>query len=260
MGVQNLSEFLRFLQFVPYRLPRIWGIVTGSGDRDPPSPVADIFDLLHGIETEKPVKVYKLDAVSRSYIHSHGYQAFCPHTLADILAGLPIRREQYEFIDLGCGKGRAMIVAHEIGFRRVTGVELSPGLCRSAERNLAACQISSRVHCQDAAAFSPPAGPCVLYLYNPFRAKVLGRLVRNIERRLKESTADLWVVYVSPKFRRILDGSRQLRLVGEDANAAIYRASRSPAQRSLGAPISRLAKGNAPIAKPPLETTATSTL
>ncbi len=42
--------------------------------------------------------------------------------------------ERYDFLDLGCGKGRALIVAAEFPFRAITGVELSPALAAIARR------------------------------------------------------------------------------------------------------------------------------
>lgn len=39
-------------------------------------------------------------------------------------------------LDLGCGKGGAMITFARSGFKRVDGIELSPELCRVARRNL----------------------------------------------------------------------------------------------------------------------------
>jgi predicted RNA methylase len=163
--------------------------------------------------------------VSRSYVHSHGYEAYCPNLLADILNSIPIRRERYEFVDIGCGKGRALIVAHEIGFRPITGVEISPSLCEVAERNLEKCGIEGRVVRQDAVSFELPLGPTVIYLYNPFRARIMKRLVKNIERRLRESTSDLWVVYIYPSSGRIFDRSKKLRFDRTVANAAIYHAA-----------------------------------
>jgi SAM-dependent methyltransferase len=48
-----------------------------------------------------------------------------------------------QFADLGCGLGRACILAAEYGFRRVTGVELAPELCAAAEENMSNCLLSA---------------------------------------------------------------------------------------------------------------------
>ena len=39
-------------------------------------------------------------------------------------------------MDLGCGKGRVLMLAVEYGFARVTGVDYSASLCEIARRNL----------------------------------------------------------------------------------------------------------------------------
>jgi SAM-dependent methyltransferase len=43
------------------------------------------------------------------------------------------------FVDLGCGKGRALMLAVLAGFSHVTGVDYSRTLCRIAEKNSTCC-------------------------------------------------------------------------------------------------------------------------
>src|ERR1019366_4060320 len=45
------------------------------------------------------------------------------------------------FADLGCGLGRACILAAEYGFQKVTGVELAPELCVAARENVSRCSL-----------------------------------------------------------------------------------------------------------------------
>lgn len=226
MGIESVSEFIRFVQFAPLRINRLWDILRTPPAAAKPDSLGNIFDLLHGTDTEEPIKVYKLDAVSGSYIHSHGYQASHSNRVADILASLPIRREQYNFIDVGCGKGRALIVAAEIGFRNVTGVEISTALCEKARKNLSSCGINGQVLNYDAAAFEVPASACVLFLYSPFNRWVMHQFRRNVERRLKRSNEDIWIVYFSPICQRALDGSSKLRVFGDFGDTVIYRGGR----------------------------------
>jgi SAM-dependent methyltransferase len=51
--------------------------------------------------------------------------------------------QSYSFVDLGCGLGRACILAAEYGFARVRGVELAPELCQVARENLANCKVTN---------------------------------------------------------------------------------------------------------------------
>jgi SAM-dependent methyltransferase len=223
VGIESISELIRFVQFAPFRISRLWEIIRTPAAAAKTDSLGNIFDLLHGTDTEEAVKVYKLDAVSSSYIHSHGYQASHSNRVADILASLPIRREQYSFVDVGCGKGRVLIVAEEIGFRNVTGVEISSALCETARKNLSICGIRGDILNSDAAKFEIPESACVLFLYSPFNRWVMHQFRRNVERRLKHSNEDIWIVYFSPACRRALDASNKLRVFRDFGDTVIYR-------------------------------------
>ena len=243
MGIESVSEFIRFLQFAPLRINRLWDIRRTPAAAAKPDSLGNIFDLLHGTDTEEAIKVYKLDAVSGSYIHSHGYQASHSNRVADILASLPIRREQYNFVDVGCGKGRALIVAAEIGFRNVTGVEISPALCEKVRKNLSICGIHGQVMNCDAAAFEIPLARCALFLYSPFNRWVMQQFRRNVERRLKQSNEDIWIVYFSPTCRRALDASSKLRVFRDFGDTVIYRGWReSPDEADTGRSKAKVAE------------------
>ncbi len=92
--------------------------------------------------------------------------------------------DAYTFVDVGAGMGRAMLLASAYPFRAVVGVELHPTLARIGRRNLASWRAAGRalapmrMHCRDAADFPLPPGPCVAFLFNPFGAPVLRRLLR----------------------------------------------------------------------------------
>jgi SAM-dependent methyltransferase len=92
------------------------------------------------------------------------------------------------FVDLGCGRGRALLMAAELPFREVIGVEISPSHCEVAERNAAqfvnssaqpagahrraAVRSSIRVRCADATRFDFPNTDLFVYMFNPFRGPV----------------------------------------------------------------------------------------
>jgi SAM-dependent methyltransferase len=123
-----------------------------------------------------------------------------------------IRPADYSFIDLGAGKGNSLLLASRYPFRSITGVEYSKTLADAACVNIAA-QLGqngsgARIQCicGDAAEFEFPNEPTVLLLNNPFQGKVMDRVIANIERSLRATPRDLWVIYGNPwegrKFRR----------------------------------------------------------
>jgi hypothetical protein len=138
---------------------------------------------------------------SPSWKHGTDYQATDEGVFRETMAALPIRHEEFVFIDLGSGKGKALLLASEYPFERIIGVEYSEPLHRIAQSNLAAyrnpAMQCTRIEsvCADAAAFAIPPRPCVFYLYNPFDEIILERVVRNIVASLEQVPRPVFAVY-----------------------------------------------------------------
>ena len=129
-------------------------------------------------------------AISLSSIYTTGYSAATPSAFTQALSALPIRYEDFTFVDIGCGKGRALMIAAEFPFQRLLGVEIGPGLCEIARANVATVPgLAARVSIvnEDATSVAYPDGPLLLFLFNPFLAPVLRRVLRNLERQLRHS-------------------------------------------------------------------------
>jgi SAM-dependent methyltransferase len=141
--------------------------------------------------------------------------------------------ESYSFVDLGCGKGRAVMMASEYGFRQAIGVELHASLAKIAQSNVAAWKAAGRavcpvqIVCQDATEFVLPEGPCLLYLFNPFAAPVMKRLIERIETDFAGRRGALDLIYFNPESEDLLQshGGYELLWTGtvamseEDATA-----------------------------------------
>jgi hypothetical protein len=128
------------------------------------------------------------------------YQGTDAQELRTLLEALPIEISKYAFVDYGSGKGRALLVAGEYPFRSVTGVEFAVNLHTIAERNIRIDRGPRR--CQDvrsvlgdATAFSPPPGPVLVYLYNPFGKSGIERVLDNLQSSRKNGTDELLVLY-----------------------------------------------------------------
>ncbi len=121
------------------------------------------------------------------------------------------------FVDLGCGKGRPLLVASEYPFRSIVGVELTPSLAEAARRNAAiinrqfAQRTPIQIEQQDAGQFVPPAGNAVVFLYNPFGEEVIAKVVSRIEEALAAGGRSIFVIYYNPVHAHCFDASRALR-------------------------------------------------
>jgi SAM-dependent methyltransferase len=170
-----------------------------------PDPQGLAFDTQHHVETEGKSSLNALSIDSENFIYGVEYQASAPKECREALQRLPIDPATFTFVDLGCGKGRALLIAGEFGFGRLVGVEFAQELCELARRNLNSVQQSSaswpewRVVCEDAARFELPADPLVIYLYNPFEATLMARVAAATAATLPSRQSPLYVVYMNPK-------------------------------------------------------------
>ncbi|MDQ2834242.1 MAG: class I SAM-dependent methyltransferase [Acidobacteriota bacterium] len=190
----------------------------GSRGISAPHAAASIhpFDLRHGVETSGLIGGADLQSGHRNDIYNTAYYGMAPSRFRWILDFwiddcTHSSIEQYTFVDLGCGKGRAVMMASEFPFLEVIGVELHPGLAGTARQNVALWQrthpasATMRILHQDATEFIFPAGPCLLYLFNPFAAPVVDRLIDNIEAQFADRPGTLDLIYFNPECGDLLD-------------------------------------------------------
>jgi len=129
-----------------------------------------------------------------------------------MLAHLPIQPSQFTFVDMGCGKGRALMLAAEMSFRRLIGVDLSPELLRIARLNTNG---AAELICTDCTNFVFPSEATVVFMFNPFWEDVMAQVVSNLERSLASHPRDVYVTYYRPAIRRLFDRSSSFRLLKE---------------------------------------------
>ena len=174
------------------------------------------FDRANGIDTSGMVPVSDLSLSEAASAHAVCYGGSQPSIVRHSLAVLP-PLDTFNFVDLGCGKGRALVVASEFPFTDIVGVELSSALVGVARAN---AKIISRnfpsrtsirvVEC-DAANYQLPAGDLVLYLYNPFGEPVVARVVQALEAAIaSQRLRRVYVVYYNPVAGHCFDASPAL--------------------------------------------------
>jgi hypothetical protein len=137
-----------------------------------------------------------------------------------------VRPPEFTLVDYGCGKGRAVLMAVEAGFRAAVGVEFNPELARLADENLRHYRgrrgVAS-VHHGNAADFPIPTGPVVCYLFNPFSGPVLEAVADNIRRSFAEDPRPMYIAYLTPRAASPFARGAPFRLVESAPDRAIYR-------------------------------------
>jgi predicted RNA methylase len=189
-----------------------------------------IYDLHHNVDTWEPIPLDKLHIESENLTHGVRYDPTTGSRFRRIMKAFHFPLERFTFIDLGCGKGRVLLLASLCPFRRIVGVEFSAELARVAARNVSTYRPRSEqqckdisVACMDAAHYRLPTGPLVIYMYNPFREQVMKSVLNEIKRALEAGSEELYVAYLMPKLNQLLKDSDFLVLVQETPMFCIFK-------------------------------------
>lgn len=107
------------------------------------------------------------------------------------------------FLDIGCGKGRALCVAAHQGFKKVTGIDFSKELCDDANENLTKTKqkiptLQFNVINNDAFYFEIPDDVDCIFFFNPFDEIIMSAVVNNIFESLQNNPRKLYIIYVNP--------------------------------------------------------------
>jgi len=175
------------------------------------------FDNQYGISTSGflPGSVLRLGYSLGQTTADSAYLPEQPSIIRWALNTLPHHNDA-TFLDLGCGKGRALVVASEFPFPSIIGVEICPELVKIAEEN---AQVIRRnlpertpitVVEGNALDYALPEGNLIIFLYNPFGEDIVTRLLTNIETTLLKRDSSVWIVYANPEWGHVFDKSSAL--------------------------------------------------
>jgi SAM-dependent methyltransferase len=200
---------------------------TKAADNQHDAEVDRDFDTKYGVDTGGQIPQTELDVAEKNWIHGSAYIPTSPVDMGKVLEGTDVKFEETTFIDLGSGKGRVLLMASMLPFKRVVGVEFSPSLADISRDNIRrftgpkACKDIS-VETNDATKFVLPDGPLVLFMYHPFDEKIMAEVERNVARSLQEKPRRILVIYWKPVHREVWDGSSSFTKRREEGMCVIY--------------------------------------
>jgi len=185
------------------------------------------FDRKFRVDTAGIVRYYR-NLSTDPYYDAGNYQAASQRIFNRIMKALDIDHQRFVFVDVGCGKGKILLLAARFPFQQILGVELSPALARTAVKNTRTYQtalerpVEFKVECLDAADWQVPPEPLILFLYNPFGEQTLGRLLAKIRESLREHPRELYLLYYNPEFETAVAQCDFLKRVTVTGKYVIY--------------------------------------
>lgn len=159
------------------------------------------FDRRWGVDTAGMEIPAESDVIGSSWAYGSRYQGIDVESLEQTLAELNLDFRRFAFIDIGSGKGRAVLAASRHPFAKVIGVEYSAQLHAAAERNVERFPSSEvrcgqlELVCDDATKLELPGGPLVLFLYNPFGEVIMNEVMANVRQSYQQSPRRIIVLY-----------------------------------------------------------------
>lgn len=208
------------------------------------------FDRKHRVDTCGCIPLSELHVHGENWVYGNRYE---PAPIAEfdaLIKALPVNHERFVFVDIGCGKGRAMFLASDYPFRQIIGIDLADELIDVCMQNIVSYRSDLQkcnkleAHACDATAYELPPLPCIVYLANPFGAEVMGPVLDNIQRSLAAHPRELFIAYYYPVHRDLLDQANFLKRCASGCGYIIWRSCCEEECPNASGQVSRTWGGN----------------
>ncbi len=189
-----------------------------------------LFDLKYGIDTVNTIMLDELDIDSANKVHGRYYEGTNAYVFGRVFSHVKIDPSSSCFVDFGSGKGKAMLLAAEKGFRKVIGVEFSGQLVEVCRQNLETFERKSKsktvfdVVQMDAAEYEIPAEANLLYFANPFDETLCGKVIENILESLRKCPREIVIIHLYPQGNMAFANCLEFRLENESQYGFVFRA------------------------------------
>jgi len=174
------------------------------------------WDAKHGTDTASVSRGEKksaaeLGVVGGNFEAGNAYVCTFEDDFRSMLGSLPIRHEDFVLLDYGSGKGRAVLIAADLAWKRIVGIEYSRHYHGAMEQNIEkyrgpeqkCLEISGA--CVDATEFDPPEDPLVCYFYDPFSEPVMAGVADRLRASHDRKPRQIIVVYLDPKHGHVFE-------------------------------------------------------
>jgi len=140
------------------------------------------WDRRYGVDTSGQIDLLNIDVLGSNKDSGFASVSSSPKAFAFLAELFPADWNRFTFVDVGCGKGRVLLLAALHGFKKIVGIEFAPALCQLAKRNLndfaGPHPLEWSVINADATTVDLPAGvPLLIYCFNPFKVNVWEKFI-----------------------------------------------------------------------------------
>jgi SAM-dependent methyltransferase len=165
----------------------------------------DIYGAIkYRIQTFSPILLAHLTITGTDISKSSPYEAVNYYLLEKLLTAFRRLSASTSIVDLGCGKGRVMVVAAYFGFNHITGIDFAKELCEEAAGNMKKTQqlipgIQWNVIHANVLDYAITPEDAVFFMFNPFIEETLDSFLNRLEASCKSFPRKTYFLYASPQ-------------------------------------------------------------
>lgn len=162
----------------------------------------------YGISTTSANDLSEFQIKGNQLSHATEYMPVNYFTIEKVLNHLPAKVKEGRFLDIGCGKGRALCVAAAYGFTKLSGIDFAKQLIEAAAENLALTKkrypsIDYDLIWSDISTLNISGNVTTVFLFNPFDEVLMKKIIHIINQSLQYFPRDIYVIYCSPRHEEL---------------------------------------------------------
>ena len=162
----------------------------------------------YGINTTGADELKELSQKGIDISHATIYMPASYDLLKEVFLQVEMKSFKH-FVDIGCGKGRAMCIAANNGVTKITGIDFSKELCAAAALNLAKTKehfptLQYKIINNDAFYFDIPDDADCIFMFNPFDDVIMSGVINNIEESIHQNPRKITIIYLNPLQKHLL--------------------------------------------------------
>ena len=163
----------------------------------------------YGSGTFVPVELKDLTIIRGDRRNGSRYEAVSYYMLEHLFNAFRKISDQTSIVDLGCGKGRMMMVAPYFGFSCITGIDFAKEVCEQARTNMEKKEkefpkLEWKVLNENIEDYDIQPNDSVFFMFNPFTEIVLKTFLQKLDISCDQFPRPTYFLYASPQYQNLL--------------------------------------------------------
>jgi len=165
--------------------------------------------MKYGTNTFIPVELEDLTIKNGDIKKASRYEPVSFYMLENLFGAFRKISGKESIIDLGCGKGRMMMVAPHFGFKNITGIDFAREMCEQAVTNMKEKEkqfpeLKWKVINENVLDYCISSTDSAFFMFNPFTEEVLKDFLKKLDDSCHQFPRTIHFLYASPQDKKLL--------------------------------------------------------